>query len=50
VGDAVKKGESLVTIYSNSENVEDVKEKIRNAYSISSTSVDAPPLVYKKIK
>jgi pyrimidine-nucleoside phosphorylase len=50
VGDAVKKGDSLVTIYSNSENVEDVKEKIRNAYSISSTSVVAPPLVYKEIK
>jgi pyrimidine-nucleoside phosphorylase len=50
VGDRVSKGDSLVTIYSNTENVEDVKEKIRDAYTISKEAVDAPPLVYKEIK
>lgn len=50
VGDQVSKGDSLVTIYSNTENVEDVKKKIRDAYTISKEAVEAPPLVYKEIK
>ncbi|MFD1358057.1 pyrimidine-nucleoside phosphorylase [Fictibacillus halophilus] len=50
VGDQVSKGDSLVTIYSNTENVEDVKNRIRNAYTISKNAVDAPPLIYKEIK
>ncbi|MGA4719558.1 pyrimidine-nucleoside phosphorylase [Fictibacillus nanhaiensis] len=50
VGDRVSKGDSLVTIYSNTENVEDVKKKIRDAYTISKEAVEAPPLVYKEIK
>jgi pyrimidine-nucleoside phosphorylase len=50
VGDKVAKGDSLVTIYSNSENVEDAKKRIRAAYTISQTAVTAPPLVYKEIK
>ncbi|ANX12772.1 pyrimidine-nucleoside phosphorylase [Fictibacillus arsenicus] len=50
VGDQVSKGDSLVTIYSNTENVEDVKNRIRSAYTISKNAVDAPPLIYKEIK
>jgi pyrimidine-nucleoside phosphorylase len=50
VGDQVSKGDSLVTIYSNTENVEDVKSRIRSAYTISKDAVDAPPLIYKEIK
>ncbi|KZE66309.1 thymidine phosphorylase [Fictibacillus phosphorivorans] len=50
VGDSVAKGDSLVTIYSNTENVEDVKKRIRDAYTISKDAVEAPPLVYKEIK
>ncbi|MCM3719686.1 pyrimidine-nucleoside phosphorylase [Fictibacillus phosphorivorans] len=50
VGDQVSKGDSLVTIYSNTENVEDVKNRIRSAYTISKNNVDAPPLIYKEIK
>ena len=50
VGDSVTKGDSLVTIYSNTENVEDVKKRIRDAYTISKSAVDAPPLIYKEIK
>jgi pyrimidine-nucleoside phosphorylase len=50
VGDQVTKGDSLVTIYSNTENVEDVKKRIRSAYTIAKDAVEAPPLIYKEIK
>ena len=46
VGDSVKKGESLVTIYANRENVEDVKAKIYENMKISKEHVDAPTLVH----
>ncbi len=49
IGDEVKKGEALVTIYSNQENIEEVKEKIYESVKISSEKVEAPPLVYDKI-
>jgi len=49
VGDSVKKGESLVTIYSNFENVEDVKEKLYNNILLSETKVDPPTLIYEEI-
>ncbi|HGA0509554.1 TPA: pyrimidine-nucleoside phosphorylase [Bacillus pacificus] len=46
VGDSVKKGESLVTIYANRESVEDVKAKIYENMKISKEHVDAPTLVH----
>jgi pyrimidine-nucleoside phosphorylase len=49
IGDQVKKGEPLVTIYSNQENIEEVKAKIYESIKISKEKVDAPPLVYDKI-
>lgn len=49
VGDAVKKGESLVTIYSNREQVDDVKQKLYENIRISATPVQAPTLIYDKI-
>ncbi|ASA95593.1 pyrimidine-nucleoside phosphorylase [Anoxybacillus flavithermus] len=49
VGDAVKKGESLVTIYSNREQVDDVKQKLYENIRISVTPVQAPTLIYDKI-
>ncbi|KIQ94388.1 Pyrimidine-nucleoside phosphorylase [Anoxybacillus thermarum] len=49
VGDAVKKGESLVTIYSNREQVDDVKQKLYENIRISTTPVQAPTLIYDKI-
>lgn len=49
IGDEVKKGDSLVTIYSNFENVEEVKEKLYGNITISSTKVDAPTLIYEQI-
>ncbi|WNF38595.1 pyrimidine-nucleoside phosphorylase [Bacillaceae bacterium IKA-2] len=49
VGDFVKAGESIVTIHSNSENVEDAKRRIYEAYSIVEQEVLAPTLIYKEI-
>jgi pyrimidine-nucleoside phosphorylase len=49
IGDQVKKGESLVTIYSNFENVNEVKEKLYENIKISSSKVDAPILVHEEI-
>ncbi|PEA52953.1 pyrimidine-nucleoside phosphorylase [Bacillus pseudomycoides] len=48
VGDAVKEGEPLVTIYANRENVEDVKVKIYENISISEKA-EAPELIYTVI-
>ncbi|MGE7937640.1 pyrimidine-nucleoside phosphorylase [Bacillus paramycoides] len=46
VGDSVKKGDALVTIYANRENVEDVKAKIYENMKIAKDHVDAPTLVH----
>lgn len=48
VGDVVKTGESLVTIYANREDVEDVKQKIYDNIEISETA-DAPKLIHAVI-
>ena len=45
VGDQVKAGESLVTIYSNREDVKDVIEKIYANIELSSEAVSAPKLI-----
>ncbi|MFT8322313.1 MAG: pyrimidine-nucleoside phosphorylase [Bacillus sp. (in: firmicutes)] len=49
IGDQVEKGESLVTIYSNSENIEEVKEILYTHIKISNTSVEAPVLIHEVI-
>ncbi|MEJ9211350.1 pyrimidine-nucleoside phosphorylase [Bacillus smithii] len=49
IGDEVKKGESIVTIYSNREDVEDVKEKLYESIKISKEKVTAPTLIYEVI-
>jgi pyrimidine-nucleoside phosphorylase len=49
IGDPVKKGESLVTIHSNTENIEEVKEKLQKNIRISSTPVRKPTLIYETI-
>ncbi|WP_374719758.1 pyrimidine-nucleoside phosphorylase [Parageobacillus toebii] len=49
VGDPVKKGESLVTIYSNTENIEEVKQKLAKSIRISPTPVAKPTLIYETI-
>ncbi|MED4989174.1 pyrimidine-nucleoside phosphorylase [Geobacillus sp. NFOSA3] len=49
VGDPVKKGESLVTIYSNTENIEEVKQKLAKSIRISQIPVAKPTLIYETI-
>lgn len=50
VGDSVKKGESLVTIHSNQENVDDVKSKLYSSISITVSAVKAPELIYATVE
>ncbi|MDR4948469.1 pyrimidine-nucleoside phosphorylase [Neobacillus cucumis] len=49
IGDQVQKGESLVTIYSNFENINEVREKLYENIKVSSTKVEAPILIYGEI-
>lgn len=49
IGDKVIKGESLVTIYSNFENVNEVKEMLYRNIKVSATKVEAPTLIYEVI-
>jgi len=49
IGDQVKKGESLVTIHSNREDVSEVIEKIYASYSFSKDKVKVKPLIYDVI-
>lgn len=49
IGDHVEKGESLVTIFSNVEDVREVKEKLYNNIKVSSEKVEAPTLIYEEI-
>lgn len=48
VGDKVEEGESILTIYSNRENVEDVKQKLYDNIFISETA-SAPTLIHTVI-
>lgn len=49
MGDKVEKGESLVTIYSNFEDVEEVKEKLYENIKISASKVNPPILIHEHI-
>ncbi|MER2078489.1 pyrimidine-nucleoside phosphorylase [Psychrobacillus psychrotolerans] len=49
VGDAVSKGESLATIFSNREDVQDVMDKLTKFIDIEAAKKDAPPLIYEVI-
>ncbi|MEI4528431.1 pyrimidine-nucleoside phosphorylase [Priestia megaterium] len=49
VGDQVKKGASLVTIHSNSEDVQEVMDIVYDSYSTVAKKVEAPTLIYKEI-
>ncbi|PFP19117.1 pyrimidine-nucleoside phosphorylase [Priestia megaterium] len=48
VGDSVKKGDSLVTIHSNSEDVQEVMDIVYDSYSTVAEKVEAPTLIYKE--
>jgi pyrimidine-nucleoside phosphorylase len=49
IGNFVKKGESLVTIHSNMENIEQVKEKLYESMKLSTEKVEAPTLIHGEI-
>lgn len=49
IGDQVQVGESIVTIYSNFEEVQEVKDKIYNSITITNEKVSAPILVHEEI-
>lgn len=49
VGDAVQEGEALVTIHSNTEDVQEVMDKLYGAYQLVNEKVEAPTLIYTEI-
>jgi len=49
VGDAVKKGESLVTVYSNTEDISEVEKDLLENIILSKEKVEEPTLVYDLI-
>lgn len=49
VGDSIKKGEPILTIYSNTENIEEVRDLLYDSIKISQTKVSAPPLIHEII-
>lgn len=49
IGDYVSEGESLLTIHSNKENVEQIKEKLYSSISISNSRVEQPLLIYETV-
>ncbi|MCT2345261.1 pyrimidine-nucleoside phosphorylase [Niallia taxi] len=49
IGDKVEAGESLVTIYSNTENIDDVKQRLYEHIKVIDKKVDAPELIYEVI-
>ncbi|HZG71966.1 MAG TPA: pyrimidine-nucleoside phosphorylase [Chondromyces sp.] len=49
IGDKVQQGESLVTIHSNKENVDKVKEKLYESIVLSKDKVEAPVLIHGEI-
>ncbi|KGX83309.1 pyrimidine-nucleoside phosphorylase [Pontibacillus marinus] len=49
VGDYVEEGESLLTIYANQEDVNDVKEKLYENITVSDDKVEAPTLIHGSI-
>lgn len=49
VGNFVQKGDALVTIHSNQENVQEVMEKIYAAYKLVDEKVAQPTLIYTEI-
>ncbi|OXS58619.1 pyrimidine-nucleoside phosphorylase [Rossellomorea vietnamensis] len=49
IGDEVKAGDSLATIYSNEENIDNVKEKLYESIKVTTEHVNAPTLIHTEI-
>lgn len=50
IGDRIYKGEPLVTLHSNREDVEDICKRVYAAYSFTKQPVDRPTLIYETIR
>lgn len=50
IGDKVTKGESLVTIHSNTEKIDEVREKLYESIKITASEVKPPKLIYATIE
>jgi len=50
IGDQVKKGESLVTIHSNVDDIDEVKEIIYHSIKITTNKINAPQLIIDKVE
>ncbi len=46
VGDAVKNGDPLVTVYNNKDEIDNILEEIENAFVITKKPVEKTPLIY----
>jgi pyrimidine-nucleoside phosphorylase len=49
IGDKVEAGESIVTLHSNREDVQNVIDMVINAYTITNEDVEQPTLIYDEI-
>ncbi|MFP3470966.1 thymidine phosphorylase, partial [Micrococcus sp. SIMBA_144] len=49
VGDKVEKGEALVVLHSDEEDVQNSINKINEAYTVSKQATEKPQLIYKVI-
>lgn len=49
VGDFVRVGEPLVIVHSNAENIEEVTQRIYDAYTIQAQKIEVPTLILKEI-
>jgi pyrimidine-nucleoside phosphorylase len=49
IGDRIRKGEPLVTLHSNREDVQEIRDRVYAAYSFSKVPVNRPTLIYETI-
>lgn len=49
VGDYVKKGEALATLYSNKDNVTEIIKEVEDAYTLSNEIVEKKPIIFEII-
>ncbi|MCM2674217.1 pyrimidine-nucleoside phosphorylase [Alkalicoccobacillus plakortidis] len=49
IGDAVKKGDTLVTLHSRTEQAAEVEAIVQKAYEVANEHIEAPTLIYEEI-
>jgi len=50
IGDAVKKGDTLALLYSNTESASEAMDKLNSAYAFSDTPVETQPIIYEIVQ